>query len=319
MNIDRRLLYWGVFFVAAGAVLLVGQSGVIDDDRVAQALALWPVLVIALGVGLLLRRTRFGIAGGMLAAAVPGLLLGGVVVAAPRVTPDCGFADPASFATRQGAFYGAASVDLRLACGDLSVTTAPGNGWRLETGIVPDTEPTIEVSAGRLAVASTSRQRAFGLGGDADDWRLTLPVANRLDLAADLSAGHGRFDLAGARLGTMRLTVNAADAQVDLDGAALSDLSLRANAARVSLILPAGSDFTADLDVNAAGLKVCAPGELGLRVRGEAVLGSTTYNGLERIGDAWQSPGYSMATHHADVTVSVNVGSVDINPVGGCK
>ena len=91
------------------------------------------------------------------------------------------------------------------------------------------------------------------------------------------------------------------------------------NAAAASVLLPATGDFSANFAVNAAELNVCAPADLGLRIRQDVVLGATTYSGLVRNGDAWETHGYSMATHHADVTVSVNVGSVDVNPEGGCK
>ncbi len=112
MKVNHRFLYAGVFLVAAGGVMLAGLGGAVDGGTVAEALRLWPVAVIALGVALLLRRTRFGLAGGLLAAAMPGLLLGGLVVAAPRLPLDCGDVQPASFATRDGTFDGAASVDL---------------------------------------------------------------------------------------------------------------------------------------------------------------------------------------------------------------
>ena len=36
-------------------------------------------------------------------------------------------------------------------------------------------------------------------------------------------------------------------------------------------------------------------------------------------GEDWQSPNYASATHRADLTVNVNLGNVEINPIGGCK
>ena len=96
MMVNRRFLNWGVFLVAAGAVMLVAQTDAVNSDVVAQALRLWPVVVIALGIGVLLRRTRFGLAGGVLAAAMPGFLLGGLVVAAPHMVSECGDVQPAA-------------------------------------------------------------------------------------------------------------------------------------------------------------------------------------------------------------------------------
>jgi hypothetical protein len=319
MTVNRRFLYGGVFLVAAGAVTLVAQGDAVGSDVVAQALRLWPVVLIALGIGLLLRRTRFGLAGGMVAAAMPGLLLGGLVVAMPRMMPECGGVQAGSFDTRQGTFDGAASVDLSLACGELSVTTAPGSGWQLRASNTTGAAATVAVSADRLSVTSSSRRRPFGFTRGGDSWQLVLPVAGTLDLAAEVSAGRGRFDLAGARLGNVRLTVNAGDAHVDLAEATVAHLSMSVNAASASLRLPSTQDFGADLSVNAGSLRVCAASDLGLRIHATTVLSSTNLVGLVRSGDVWESPGFSVANHHADVTITANVGSVDVNPMGGCQ
>jgi hypothetical protein len=168
-------------------------------------------------------------------------------------------------------------------------------------------------------VTSAGERRSFGFTPGGDVWRLALPAGSTVDLTAEVSAGRGRFDLAGAQLGNVRLDVNAAEASVDLGEATIADLSMRVNAASASLRLPAGQDFSADLSVSAGALKICAPSELGLRIRSTSVLASTHFNGLIGSGDVWESPGYSMANHHADVTITVNVGSVDVNPLGGCQ
>ena len=148
---------------------------------------------------------------------------------------------------------------------------------------------------------------------------VTLPTNSTLDLDVEVNAGRGRLDLAGARLGDVRLDANAGALNVNLTGATLVRLSMEVNAAKASVRLPATGDFEADFEVNAADMSVCAPPELGLRISQDVVLGSTTYSGLVRNGDGWETPGYSTATSHADVTISVNVGSVDVNPEGGCK
>ena len=72
MTVRRGLLYFGVFLVAAGGVTLLVAAGVLDEARVADALAWWPLAVIAIGAGLVLRRTRAAVPGGVVAAAVPG-------------------------------------------------------------------------------------------------------------------------------------------------------------------------------------------------------------------------------------------------------
>lgn len=319
MTVHRRFLYGGIFLIAAGGVLLVVNGASVDRDDVAAALRLWPVAVIALGVGLLLRRTRFDVAGGMLAAAMPGLLLGGVVAAAPAPPHGCGDVRPVALRTETGAFTGAAVVDLRIACGDLSVTTAPGSGWQVDVGSGSGGAPVVSASPGRLAVASATWHGPFDWAGGGDVWRVALPTAGRLDLATEIDVGRGTLDLGGAELGDVRVVVNAGKVTLDLEGASLGHLSLRANGASAAVSLPATGDFGADLAVNAGSIRICAPADLGLRIRQEGSLASHRYAGLVRSGDAWVSPNDATAVHHADVTVTANVGSVDVNPEGGCR
>ena len=319
MVVKRRFLNVGVFLVAAGGVILVAQGGAIDRDAIAQALDLWPLVVIAIGLGIIVRRTRLGLPGGMLAAAMPGLLFGGLVVTAPQLAPGCGDVGPVSLATQQGIFGGAAAVDITLACGDLAVTTAPGSGWLLQAGNASGAVPAVAASADRLSIVSSGQRHPFGFDRGGDAWQLTLPTNSTLDLSAEVNAGRGRFDLAGAQLGNLALAVNAGELRVDLTGSTVAHLAMRVNAAAGWLSLPAAQDTVADLTVNAGSLRICAPSEVGLRVHQAGVLSSITDVGLIRNGDTWESPGYSMANHHADVTVTVNVGSVDVNPLGGCQ
>jgi hypothetical protein len=323
MTVDRRLLYVGVFFIATGAILLVAQSGVVDGEDIAAALRYWPFLVIALGIGLLMRLTRFAVAGGVLAAAVAGLFLGGMIASAPDAVAhtglECNDVRPASLASQQGTFAGSASVDLRLACGEVTVTTGTGDDWRLEAGNGTGNEAAVEASADRLSIASDVAERPRGFVRGSDVWRLTIPDASTIDLQASIDAGRGRFDLVRARLGDVRLDVNAGEARIDLTGATLNGLSVQVNGGAAWVTLPATQDLEAELVVNAGALQICTPSDLGLRISHEGMLTVTTYAGLVRSGGTWQSPGYAAATHHADVTVTANVGSVDVNPEGGCK
>ncbi len=321
--VNRKLLYWGVFFVALGGVLLLGQSPNLDVDLVAQTLRLWPIAIIGLGVGLLVRRTAFALPGGLVAAAMPGLLLGGMIVAAPTVTQACNVAESADTITQQGDFSGPATVDLRLDCGDLAVTTTPGTRWEIQTASVSGLASEIDASPTSLAIASVTLdgQHRFPWREPfiSETYAVRLPTGTSLDLSAEVNAGRGRLDLAGARLGNLDLQVNAGELRVDLTGATLDNLSVEANAASASVILAATSDFRATFDINAAELTICAAPDLGLRIRDDVVLGSRHYPGLIRDAGGWETPGYRSATHHADVTISVNVGSVHINPEGGCK
>ena len=292
MTVRRGFLYFGVFLVAAGGVVLLTEAGVLDPDAVLAALAWWPLAIIAIGAGLILRRTRAAIPGGMLAAATPGLLLGATFVAVPDLPTPCTDLDQVGGAvvTRDGAFGSTASVDLSLACGDLTVTTLPGAAWRIDAR--DGTGRTTDVTAGgdSLVVDADGRDTRFGWNAGAVDWDVALPTAPVLDLGVEISAGRGRLDLDGARLERLAVDVNAGEARLDLTGAVVPRLDMDVNAAAATVMLPATGNMTGDLNVNAGSLDVCVPDDLGLRVRATSSLGSTDFNGLirarRRVGDA---------------------------------
>jgi hypothetical protein len=319
MQINRKFLYWGVFLVATGAVLVIADLDGVDEGTLLDALRLWPLAVLAIGVGIVLRRTRFNVAGGVLGAALPGLVLGGAFALGPHI-PDCGsHAEPSSFITREGTFDRAATVDVVTGCGTLVVTTAPGDGWLLSAGNTSDREPRVEASGDSLVIDDGRRDdwRSFGAGRDV--WRLTLPTSAIEDMSLTVNSGSGDVDLDGARLGHLALTTNAGRTTLDLTNTTLSSMSGTVNAGQLSIGLPSGADVTGSIAVNAGGVEICVPDGVGLRVEHTTVLGSTSVNDVEQGDGDWQSPGYAASKHHADLTVTVNLGNVNINPTGGCK
>jgi len=66
---------------------------------------------------------------------------------------------------------------------------------------------------------------------------------------------------------------------------------------------------------------MCAPSGLGLRIQSSESLAASNFSGagLVRVGDAWQTPGYDTAVNKADFNVSTSVGTLTLNPAGGCK
>ena len=319
MRVNRRFLYWGIFLAAIGGVLVAVDVRAVDTTIIADALRLWPFAFVAIGLGLVLRRTRLSVPGGMLAAAVPGLLLGGGFALAPRIAVDCGAGGAAStFETREGAFDGPARVSVASGCGSLVVTTAPGNGWQFEAANTKSRTPNIDASASELSIDAGGHDGWHWFDRGRDTWQLTLPTSEIGELSLVVNAGEGQIGLPGAQIGHLDLTTNAAQTTVDLSEASVESLSGTVNAGMLSFILP-DADIVGSMELNAGALEVCTPSELGLRVHHTGALSEVTVNGLEQSDSDWQSPDYASAAHHADLTIDVNVGGVEINPIGGCK
>lgn len=320
MRVHRRFLYWGVFLVALGGVLVAADLASPDANAITGALRLWPLALIALGLGLVLRRSRLALAGGMLAAAVPGLVLGGAFALAPHVGLACSSGDPgAATTTRNGTFDGSSRIDVRTGCGTLVVDTAAGSGWRFDASNASDRPAIVDASASALTInASRGRDwRVFDRANDA--WRVTLPTSPIADLTMAVNAGTATIGLGGATIGRLDLTTNAASATVDLGSATVSRITAEVNAGAASIHLSSATDLTGSFDVNAGSLEICTPPDLGLLVRHEGTLSGIRINGGDQGGATWQSPDYATAAHRAELTITANLGGAEINPIGGCK
>ena len=323
MTVNRRFLYWGVFLVALGGVLVAADLRALDTPTLTDVLRLWPLAVVAIGLSLVLRRTRLSLPGLLLAAAAPGLVLGAAFAVAPRFVGECGTdrqqADTASVATSQGTFDGPAAVTVRSGCGSLNVKTAPGNHWQLDAGNTAGRTPRVDSSTRSLSIDATIDEGRSFLDGGRDAWDLTLPTSEIDDLSVVVFAGHAAVDLPDAKIERLAMTVNAAKVQVDASTASVSEVSGVVNVGALTLRLPAASDLVGSLRVGAGSLRICSPPGLGLRVTSRGTAERFTVDGSQEHTSEWQSFDYDSAAHHADLQVSATFGAIEINPIGGCE
>lgn len=316
MRVNRTLLYAGIFLVAVGGVVVAADLAAVGDSVLVGTLKFWPLAVIALGLGLVFRRTQLSLGSGLLAAAVPGLILGSALAAVPRVSGFC-TGDSAARSTQQGTFDGPASVSVTTDCGSLDVSMAPGNEWRLDAPDVASRSAAVSATARTLSISSATRER--GLGDTREDWNLVLPASGVDDLSVTLNAGHGSVHLDGGAIRRMSVSGNAADIVVDASSGQLLSLSGEVNVGQLSLHLGAGSDFTGSVDITLGEFRVCAPPDLGLRITAAGETRDFEVEGTKRSGSSWQSPGYASAPHHVNLDVNVDFGAIQVNPIGGCK
>ena len=90
MRINRGLLFWGLGFITAGAVALAIQQGILDRDTMAGAWRLWPLILIAIGISLMVARTPAAPLGTALAAVVIGTIVGTAIAVGPGIAVGCG-------------------------------------------------------------------------------------------------------------------------------------------------------------------------------------------------------------------------------------
>ena len=320
MRVNHRFLYWGIFFVAIGGILVASDLRAVDTPTLTDVLRLWPLALVAIGLSIVLRRTRLSLPGLMLAAAVPGLVVGGALAVAPRFIGDCGArGEPASVASTEGTFDGPATVTVRSGCGSLNVKTSPGNGWQFDAGNTAGRTPKIDSSPQSLSIDANGDNGPDFLDAGRDAWYLVLPTSDIDSVSLVVNAGRGQVALPGARINRLALTANAAEMLVDASAASVANLSAVINAGSLSIHLPADSDVVGSLRVGAGQLQICSPPGVGLRVTSRGTAEMVRVDGLQQHASEWQSPDYASATHRADLSVNVNFGVVEINPIGGCK
>ncbi len=326
MRIDQRLLGWGIFFVLLGGIPLAVQQGWIPDDL--PWWQLWPLILIGIGIGVLLRRTAFAAVGGLVVAATFGIMIGGALATGMSGfgTFGIGCAGGSSadtpFTAQDGAFTGdRATVRLEMGCGDLAVGTAAGSAWSL-TGSAPDGQlPAIDRSDTSLTVRDPDAN-VSDFFRERSSWTVTLPTGPSLDLSATVNAGKGELRLSGAKLEDVSLSVNAGSGRIELADATATRLSVDVNAGSAVITLP-DSSLTGSLTVNAGSMKFCAPPDVALLLNtNDNITAGNNYEsaGLQKVGDnTWQSSDWATATKRIELTTTANAGSFTLNPEDGCQ
>ena len=326
VHIRRGFLGWGVFLILTGAVPLAVRAGYLTTDQIGRLWTLWPLILIGIGVGLILSRTRFAFIGGLIVAATFGLMVGGLLSSGIDTfsTGACGQnAGTAAFPSRDGTFPSTGgSVEIQMDCGDLNLAVAPGSAWRVEGSGAKGTGPQIESTETTLHVRpNDGGVRPFSFLGDRVTWTVTLPDAAPVDLDLTLNAGQATIDLAGSTVGPFDLVVNAGSATVDLGSAKeVEGMDFTLNAGSLGVTLPDVS-MTGSIQVNAGAVRLCAPPGAALKLQtGENIIASYDYagHGLVKDGSTWTTPGFDTAAVQIELETQANAGSFALDPEGGC-
>jgi hypothetical protein len=325
MHVRRGYLGWGVFLILAGAVPLAVRAGYLTQDQIGRLWSLWPLILVGIGVGLVLGRTRFDFVGGLIVAATFGLMVGGLLSAGVGTisTGACGSGSGATaFPASGGSLPNGGTVHVRLDCGRVTVAVGSGSGWRVEGEDEDGKGPDIESGDRSLSVESRDRDGGpFWVFGKRDTWRITLPDTPRLDIDLTLNAGEASVDLGGAGVGALDLDLNAGSVKVDLTSIEeLEGIDFGLNAGSLGLTLP-NLSMTGSIEANAGAVKLCAPAGAALKLHtGESIIAAYDYedNGLVHEGTTWTTPGFDTAAVRIELRTVANAGSFALNPEGGC-
>ncbi|NJD27778.1 MAG: DUF4097 domain-containing protein [Chloroflexi bacterium] len=325
MNLDRRLLGWGLLFIILGGVPLLARAGLLSDDLIGRWPTLWPLFLIAWGLGMILARTPLGWLGGAVFVVTLGLMGGGAITTGFggfSSFSGCGDGEGGTaFATQSGTLGAEGRVNIEFSCGDLAVTAADGSGWSVSGTDRDGRGPDVATSGDQVTIRSRERDGFFNPLQGSSAWNVSLPRDPALSLGVTLNAGEGTLDLAGATLTSMNFTVNAGSLDIGLATAdQLASVNGTVNAGSAVVNLP-GGDLSLNLSLNAGSIDVCLPAGAAARVQWSGALGSNDLDeaGLDMVDDdTWQTPGFNAAQPHAALNVSANAGSFGLQFGGTC-
>jgi LiaI-LiaF-like transmembrane region/Toastrack DUF4097 len=317
MRIRPALLFWGLFFILLGGLPLLVRAGVIDPNALSDAWRLWPLLLVALGVSLILGRSRAGLLGTAVAAIVLGVAAGGALASGTSWIGNvggCGVPDSGGAERFEdtGTVDQPISANFDLDCGTIDLSIAPGSEWRVQADYEGE-PPTLELSNDELGLRSPG-----GFGPRRQQWTVTLPADAVRSIDLSTNAGSSDIRLAGADLAEVTVDLNAGDVRVDATEARIERVDLATNAGRIRLRVD--ENITGSLAANAGSLELCAPQDATLRLRVEEQL-TFAHNlddrGLARSGDVWTREG-AVGAPVIDLSVEGNAANFTLDPEGGC-
>jgi hypothetical protein len=312
--------------VLLGTVPLAVQVGIVEPTAVRELWQLWPLILIGLGIGLILRLTRIAWLGGLIVAATLGLMLGSLLAGGARgISSACIGTGVGEEQTTQSGEAGAGRFEtqIELTCGDLDVIRASGNTWTVVARHAEGQGPAIVATSSGLELGSESGGSLPLFGQSRRELDLTLPSGSELTVGLTLNAARGELALGGGPLESASATLNASDARIDVSGATMVGVAtVRAtlNASSGVLLLPA-QPVTGSISLNASSLTLCIAPEAGVRIEHHGTLSSADFSsaGLTRTDDQWETPGFDAATAQVRLELSTTLSSVTLDRSGGCE
>ena len=316
MRIRRGLVFWGLLLIPLGGIPLLARAGVLPSDVISDAWRLWPLVLVAFGILLLVGRTRASLAATVIVAVVIGSIAGAAFAAGPPwigTLANCGFIEsgPTLQTERSGVFTAAPTVRLDFRCGSLDLRPATGTTWQF-AGTSRGGGPVVTSSDRRLDITAPNDTRHQA-------WTIQLPpgAVDRLDLSTN--AGSSTIALDGIQVGDLAASVNAGDLRVAVGTGSVGQIDATINAGAMRLVV-GQAGLRGSLTVNAGGIDLCVPDDANLRltVTDQLTFGhNLAARGLTRPGgETWIRDGSGPAVI---LRIDGNAAALTLNPEGGCR
>ncbi|HET9224613.1 MAG TPA: LiaF domain-containing protein [Roseiflexaceae bacterium] len=298
----RGSLAGAAILVTLGVVLLLNNLGYLGWGVWETFAHLWPVLLIAIGLDLMIGRRS------ILGSALVALL---VLIAFGIAIWWTGFWLPTGMAVTSEAISQPLGAARR---GDIDIGMGAG---RLHVGALSETDNLIE---GTIARASGEQVlRDFALSGDLAMFKLRSQAAWAFPFR-EQRGERVEWNLLLNRAVPLRVQIDTGAGQATLELARLQVVSLDVNTGvgQTTLTLPQQGQVQARVNGGIGETVVIIPASMAARIEATTGLGQVHVVGnYQREGKVSISPGYQSAANRVELIVNGGIGSITIQQESG--
>ncbi len=296
-NTYRRSLVGPIILIGLGVILLLNNLGLLSWTIWETLFRLWPVILIAIGLDILIGRRSLW--GSLLAAALAlGIFGGAVWLLAAR--PAAGQAVTTEQISQPLGDAARAEVEIGFGVGQLRVST------------MTDSKNLIE---GTVALSrSETILRDFEITGDTARFTLHSQGVPVLPFG-----GFGKLE-SGWQLKlnrdvpmTVSISTGVGESQIDLSELRATDVQVSTGVGQTVLTLPASGTVQADVNGGVGQTIIYIPAGMAARVDVQHGLGDVSVSGDFTGEDGvYTSAGYGTAENRVDLEVNGGVGNIVI-------
>jgi hypothetical protein len=314
-----RSLFWPILLIGVGLVWFLSNLNVIPNFNPWSLLNLWPLILIALGLDLIVGRRSplIGLIIGLatIAAAVvlvvtlPSLGPWGIGMNNEYVTDR--YTEPVGAAT-------SATIDIHASAQPVNIRALSDSANLFEGVITHNGAMDFQASGTtekriRLQHANSFNVWFFGFPSTNPTWDIALNPSVPLTLTYDGASGHNRLDLSGLQLAHMAANCGSGSTDLTLPVTTKPySVDYQGGSGSLNLTLPANTDLNLNLETGSGGSNLHLPANAAVRldVRDNGS-GSLNISGsLTRLSGkskddvgVWETPGFASAAHKITIVI----------------
>lgn len=310
---DSRSLARQHGFGFAGGLILLGLFGllwnfnVLPDGFWGEFWTLWPLLLVAVGVNLVLSRQHAWVGSLAALAVVTGSLAAAWVLAVADPPPPLGLTVYSESISVKSDGAQSARLNLTVAAGDLALTGGAPSGLLLAGG---SQSPLTEVTDQRVSVSTSGGRRTMDVRLNAD-WSIQFPPRR------GRSSPRWALRHAEGIPTDIRIETGASELDLDLRELNVQSLNVDGGAADIDVVLPANAGrTTAEFNIGAADLDITVPAGVAARIDFEGGISSLDIDESrfpKQDDGHYVSPDFNDAANRVTIKIEAGVSDITIS------